>query len=299
MSNLREKIRDMSVSFQSKALATSRRLKLPEAYRELKREWLDLSRWLGLPEISTGIQKELIETAQWLKADIYHTAADRILSILRRFNVRTTLAIAGIIGPMMLTAGDITAALNTTGYNLVRDSISSLALTRIGWLQTIGFLALGLLVEIFTAGLLLNIKKSRWFHLGIAALVIFGFGMLCIGAFNTDPAGSTIKSINGRIHGYATMVSFSLFPVAAWLLSRSFKKDPDWKHMFRYSQVTAIISIVLAVTLQFFKDGNNIFGLVERLVVANIIIWVEVAAINLLRLSFKVRPQVEKPPQTG
>jgi hypothetical protein len=209
-----------------------------------------------------------------------------LLSFSRRLNIVTALALAGILGPLILTAGDLYAGLSTPGYNMIRHSISSLALSPIGWLQTIGFLALGLLVEIFTAGLLFNIKKSRWFHLGIMALVFFGFGMLVIGAFSTDIIGGA-KTLKGTIHGTATIASFSLFPVALYLLALNFKKDPEWRHLYRYSIVAAILSVIFGITLRFFKDGVNYFGLTERILVGNMIIWVEVMAINLLRISFK------------
>jgi hypothetical protein len=155
----------------------------------------------------------------------------------------------------------------------------------IGWLQTIGFLALGLLVEIFTAGLLFNVKGVRGFHLGIVVLVFFGFGMLLIGAFHTDPVGA-VRTIEGRIHGFTATTSFSLFPVALLFLAPSLRKDPGWKNLFLYSAVTFILAVLLGITLRIVQEKSGWFGLVERILVANMIIWVEVAAINLLRLSF-------------
>jgi hypothetical protein len=228
---------------------------------------------------------------------IYRFIRVRTASIYRRLNIRSALAFAGIIGPLMLTGGDLYAGLASPGYSMVRHSISSLALSPIGWLQTIGFLALGLLVEIFAAGLLFNVKKSRWFFPGIAALLIFGFGMLVIGAFATDLVKDA-KTIEGTIHGIATTISFSLFPVALFLLSLSFKKDPDWQHLYRYTVIAGILSVLIAITLQFFEDGVNYFGLVERILVANMIIWVEVMAINLLRLSLRLNPRLENQPET-
>ncbi|MGD0794331.1 MAG: DUF998 domain-containing protein [Dehalococcoidales bacterium] len=230
--------------------------------------------------------------------DIYLPVQSKVLSIARRLNAHSALALAGILAPLMLETGDLTAGLITPYYSLVKNSISSLALSSIGWLQTIGFLALGLLVEIFTAGLLYNVKRSKWFHLGIAAFVLFGFGMLCIGAFNTDiPGGAT--TIKGMIHGLATKVSFSLFPIAVLLLAFNFKKDPDWRCLFKYSIVTCILSVLFAIALSFFKDGANYFGLVERILVANIVIWVEVAGINLMRLSLKRGAPVDNEAQIG
>jgi hypothetical membrane protein len=207
----------------------------------------------------------------------------------KRWNIHTALAIAGIIGPLMLVVGDLTAALSTQGYSMAQNSISSLALTRIGFLQTIGFLALGLLIEIFTAGLLFNMKRDRWFHLGIAIFVLFGFTMLLIGAFRTDPAGTTdaARTIEGRIHGLTAQTAFTLFPFAILFLLPSIRRDPGWKNLFRYTQVTFVLALVLIVIIKVFKEPNSLFGLMERLLVANMILWVEVAAVNLFILSLK------------
>jgi hypothetical membrane protein len=230
--------------------------------------------------------------------NVYFSIQSKLLSFFKRFNIHSVLALAGILGPLALAAGDLTAASSSPGYDLVKNSISSLALTSIGWLQTIGFLALGLLVEIFTAGLLFNVKRARWFHLGIAVFVLFGFGMLLIGAFNTDPVGA-VHTIKGTIHGLAASTDFSLFAIAVLALTPSFKQDPDWQPLSRYSLVTCVLAVLLGVTLRFFKDGSNWFGLVERILVANMIIWVEVAAINLLRLSLRRRKQLDNEGQIG
>ena len=210
----------------------------------------------------------------------------RIPAFVRLLNIHSALAVAGMIGPLMLTIGDLTASLSDPNYSLVRNSISSLALTNIGWLQTIGFLALGLLVEIFAAGLLFNLKGVRWFHAGIALFVLFGFAMLLIGAFRTDAVGA-VRTLEGRIHGLTASTGFSLFPVALLCLMPSIKRDNDWNNLYRYTGVTFILSIVLVVITKIFQEKSGWFGLAERLLVANMILWVEVSAVNLFAISLK------------
>jgi hypothetical protein len=205
---------------------------------------------------------------------------------LSRLNLHSVLAVAGIIGPLLLFIGDLTAALTAPGYRLVNDSISSLALTGIGWLQTIGFLALGLLVEIFTTGLMFSVHRRKWFHLGIAILVFFGFAMLLIGAFHTDPVGID-RTTEGRIHGYMATTAFTLFPIAVLCLLPSLRRDSNWKNIYRYSQVTFYLAVVFLILTRIFQETSGWFGLAERLLVANMIIWVEVSAINLFILSLK------------
>lgn len=90
--------------------------------------------------------------------------------LVGRLDITGILALGGIVGPFVLIIADFTAAFSQHGYNFVRDSISSLALASMGWIQTIGFLAIGLLIELFAAGLLINIRKRTGFGLGISLL---------------------------------------------------------------------------------------------------------------------------------
>ncbi|MHB8105036.1 MAG: DUF998 domain-containing protein [Dehalococcoidales bacterium] len=214
----------------------------------------------------------------------------KVIPFLKLCNIHTGLAVAGIVGPIFLTVGDLSAGIASPGYSIIQNSISSLALTNIGWLQTIGFLVLGLLVEIFTAGLLFNMKPAKRFYLGIAIFVFFGFAMLLIGAFRTDPIGVT-RTIEGRIHGFAASASFLLFPVAILCLLSSIKRDPNWAGFYRYSYVSFILAVALVVSVMFLPDTNFIFGLIERVLVGNAILWVEIAAVNIFVISLKRKAQ--------
>ena len=205
--------------------------------------------------------------------------------IIGTLNIYGFLALAGILGPLVLIIASYTAAFTAPGYNIIRDSISSLALTRIGWLQTIGFLAIGLLVEIYVAGLLFNIRPRRGFHLSVGLLVFFGFELLVTGAFHTNVAGET-PTVEGMIHGIASKTIFVIFPVAVWLISSSIKYDPRWRHLFLYTMLTVVLGFLLIVAL-LLASKIKLFGLFERLLVWNMIAWVEVTAIQLLRLSLR------------
>lgn len=213
--------------------------------------------------------------------------SERFLGAL---DVSGILAMAGIVGPFVLILADIVAAFSQRGYNFSRDSISSLALTPMGWIQTIGFLAIGLLIELFAAGLFINIRKRGGFTLGISLLSFFGFGMLLIGAFRTDPIGG-LRTTEGIIHGAVAAVVFWLFPIAISLLSPSLKNDPQWQGIFPYTVVTSMLALAFAIGKLLLPSPLSWFGLYERLIVANAIIWVEVMAIRLLLLS--VRRQKE------
>lgn len=204
---------------------------------------------------------------------------------IKRLNIHSALAFAGMAGPVVLIVTDIVASSANPGYSLVRDSISSLALAELGWVQTIGFLAIGLLVEIFVAGLLYNIRARWGFHPSITCLVIMGFGLLLLGAFRTEPVGAP-ENTEGIIHNIAATAVFWLFPVSALLIAPSVKHDPYWKNVYKYTIITGILGFILVIMVVILEDTDSSwFGLAERLLVANMIIWVEVMAFKLLYLS--------------
>lgn len=212
------------------------------------------------------------------------------MSSFKRLNINSAPALAGIAGPLILVVGDLAASLSTPSYSMISNSISSLALTPLDWLQTVGFLVMGLLVEVFVAGLFFNIRRARGFHLGIGLLVCLGFGLLLIGAFRMDPAGWP-STIEGTIHSATAYALSLLFPIAILLLAPSLKSDPNWKGTFVYTLVAGVLALALTMGLLWLPDRMGWFGLYQRIAVANVIIWIEVIAVHLLRLSLRQQPK--------
>jgi MFS family permease len=206
----------------------------------------------------------------------------------KRLNIDSVPALVGIVGPVVVIAGDLAASLSTPGYSLVRDSVSSLALRPIGWLQSICFLAMGLLLEIFVAGLFFNIHRARGFRLGIGFLALCGFVLMLIAAFHMDHPGA--PPIDGTIHTIASYGLGLLFPVAIFSLAPSFKSTPNWKNIFIYTLIAGILALALIIGA-FFTEQTGWFGLYERIIIGNALIWVEVVAIHFLRLLLKQEPK--------
>jgi len=206
----------------------------------------------------------------------------------KRLNIDSVPALVGIVGPIVVVVGDLAASLSTPDYSLVSDSVSSLALTSIGWLQSICFLAMALLLEIFVAGLFFNIRRARGFHAGIGLLAFEGFVLMLIAAFHMDAPGAT--TIDGTIHTVASYGLGLLFPIAILTLTPSLKSDPNWKNIFVYTLVAGILALALMIGL-FLFDQRGWFGLYERITIANGLIWVEVVAIHFLRLLLRQEPK--------
>jgi len=202
----------------------------------------------------------------------------------KRLNIDSVPAIVGIVGPIVVIVGDLAASLSTPGYSPIRDSVSSLALTGIGWLQSICFLAMALLLEIFVAGLFFNIRRARGFHAGIVLLAFEGFVLMLIATFHMDHPGA--PPIDGTIHTLASYGLGLLFPIAILSLAPSLKSTPNWKNIFVYTLIAGVLAfgLILGALL---AEQRGWFGLYERIIILNALVWVEVVAIHFLRLLLK------------
>ena len=207
----------------------------------------------------------------------------------KRLNIDSVPALVGIVGPIVVVVGDLAASLSIPGYSLVRDSVSSLALTRIGWLQSICFLAMGLLLVIFVPRFFFNISRARGFRAGIGLLAFFGFVLMLIAAFRMDAPGAP-RTTAGIIHTIASYGLGLLFPIAILSLSPSLKNTPNWRNIFVYTLIAGILAFGLIIGA-FFTEQRGWFGLYERIIIGNALVWVEVVAVHLLRLSLRREPK--------
>ncbi len=203
-------------------------------------------------------------------------------------NIDNVPAIVGIVGPMVVIVGDLAASLSVPGYSPIRDSVSSFALTSLGWLQTICFLAMGLLWEIFTAGLYFTIRRARGFHVGIVFFALCGFVLLLIAAFHMGHSGA--PRIDGTIHNIASYGLGLLFPIAIFLLAPSLRNTPDWRKVFIYTIIAGVLALALIMGA-LFGEQRGWFGLYERIIILNALVWVEVVAIHFLRLLLRQKPK--------
>jgi len=206
----------------------------------------------------------------------------------KHLNIHSVPALVGIVGPIVVAVGDLAASSSVPGYSPVRDSVSSLALTSIGWLQSICFLAMGLLLEIFVAGLFFNIRRARGFHAGIVLLALCGFVLMLIATFHMDHPEA--PPIDGTIHTIASYGLGLLFPIAILSLAPSFKGTPNWKNIFVYTLIAGILALALIMGA-LFAEQRGWFGLYERIIILNALVWVEVVAIHFLRVLLKREPK--------
>jgi hypothetical protein len=164
-----------------------------------------------------------------------------------------------------------------------------------GWLLTVGLIGLGLGSLALTVGIMpTEHGPSMW--AGRCFLGTWSGCVLLSGIFAADPPGHWDKppSTSGMIHGDVAMLAFLALPVAAWLLSRSFRHDVRWQWLSGLSFALAVamtaslIAFAISLAPVFVTDGPpRLLGFTERILLAVNCAWLGVIAFALLRLGPK------------
>ena len=194
-------------------------------------------------------------------------------------------AAAGMIGSVLFAATLLTLTVVQydfmlgLGWRPLGDPAgawpSGLALGPYGWAQVANFVLSGILLMIFAAGLHFGATDGRGSRVGPALLLVAGASMALMG-FETDPIQSTgPRTLHNLIHDLA----FALFVLALlpsfFFLWRRFREDALWRSHARHTLITGVLA-----TLLLFLPGVAYY-----LFLAVVLVWFEITAVRLWRLS--------------
>ena len=195
------------------------------------------------------------------------------------------LAIAGIVLYVVL---DIVAQALPPHYNPITQAESDLAVGQYGFVMTANFVVRGLLSLALIAGLSRGVAPAARSRAGLALLGAWAVGAFLLALFPTD-VGSHV-SAHGAVHLVVALLAFIAAVVGEVLIAARLGADPRWAPL---RPALLAIAIIGAVALLFLFAGNGhavtravgpIFGLVERVFIGLVLLWMLVAAVRLLRL---------------
>jgi hypothetical protein len=194
-------------------------------------------------------------------------------------------AFAGTVGPilfgvvlMVLTAVQYDFMIGI-GWRPLEDPAgawpSGLALGPYGWAQVLNFVVSGLLLMLLAVGLHCTATSEHRSRIGPTLLFVAGAAMALMG-FNTDPI---LREGPRTLHGLVHDLAFALFVLSLlsslFFLWRSLRRDAPWRGHARYTLATGVIATLLI----------SLPGVAYYLFIAVVLVWMEVTAIQLWRLS--------------
>ena len=204
----------------------------------------------------------------------------------RLVNVQRLLAICGIAGPVLYVIVLITLGALEPNYSHLSQTMSELGAVDAKYsivMNTAGFSLLGLLLIAFAISLDCGIGTSRFSKLGPALLVLLGLISIMIGIFPCDPDSLEVTT-TGKIHTAFVVMAVITMTLALLAISPRLWGDDRWRSYVAYTLWTVLMMLIVAAIYRFgvFESWK---GALERILMAVPLIWMEVMAIRLFRLS--------------
>ncbi|UCG30910.1 MAG: DUF998 domain-containing protein [candidate division WOR-3 bacterium] len=205
----------------------------------------------------------------------------------------------GIFGPTAFLLNDIIGGIVTPNYSYIENTISDL--TKAGTQHTYLLGSIILLISAlmgiaFGIGIIsrFQYKHAKLVFLGGLFLVIIGiFTGLTGTIFPQDPIGQEL-TFPGTVHIILVGISLLLTFPALLMIGIGLDKTNDWRAFRLYTFISVIISFIfggLSAILAF--NEIALLGLVERISVYTIQIWIAILAYRLITEERRVQIDLE------
>jgi hypothetical membrane protein len=219
---------------------------------------------------------------------------------MRTVGSRLVLSWLAVLAPIAFTIAWIVAEVLQDGYSPRRDYISELAAldARHAWIMITGFLLLGAGTVALGAGLA-GALRGRPARIGSILLALAGVGIIVAGLARND-CRSRLDACAARIdagdvswhsvtHDLVSLVVFLALIAAPLVFARALRGDESWRDLRAYSITTGVVGLGLLVLL-FSGVTGSWTGVVQRVLVTVLLLWVAILGARLIRLS-RVRPR--------
>ncbi len=184
---------------------------------------------------------------------------------------------------------DVIAQALPPHYNPISQAESDLAVGPYGIIMTLNFVLRGLLSLALVAALALAISRPALSRAGLVLVGLWAVGAFLLAIFPTDIAGQTVTQ-HGKIHLLVASLAFLCGVIGELLLSWRFARDERWRALGSPSRVIAILALVALVAVVLGTSSAalaHVFGLIERIFIGLVLLWMLVIALQLRALLAK------------
>jgi hypothetical membrane protein len=189
-----------------------------------------------------------------------------------------------IVGIALYLALDVVAQLLPPHYSPVREVESDLAVGPNGYVMTINFVVRGCLLLALVAGLIQGVAAQARSTVGIVLIGIWAVSAFLLALFPTDV--NSRLTVHGGIHLLVALVAFCAVAVGELLVSLRIGADTRWTSLRPYLLVCSIATLVALLAELVgvrVSEAFGIGGLVERLFLGLVLLWMLLVAIRLVR----------------
>ena len=203
---------------------------------------------------------------------------------LRLFINRKTGVGTVIAGPVLIIAITIVLESIQPGYDRVHDTLSGLVWGHLGWLETGCFFLFALVLVALALNLNQNSNSRRILRFAILMVFLMSAGFVTIAIIPTNAPGEP-TTLTVSIHRFTAGLICFLFPVVCLSIARGLRGDSTLNRIRILSLVTGCIGILLSIAgMLIIVTETPWKGAIERIILANGILWIEVIGIRLMSI---------------
>jgi hypothetical protein len=194
-------------------------------------------------------------------------------------------AIIAMVCPILLLIILVIVAPSIPNYNPFMGLISTLSLGNFGWLGVLFFALSAITILAFARGLSGSIELDRKTRTALTLLYLTAVCLLSLIFIDIDHEHG-IWTLKRVIHWTIASVATAFFTVSCYSIARSLKGNASWHGIPAFTVVLALITVVVGACMAF-NVRSGLVGLLERLIMASGVIWVEVMSFRIFRLCRK------------
>ncbi len=198
------------------------------------------------------------------------------------------LGMAGIIGSLLFVIIMLTLDAIQPGDNPIVKTISELVYGSYGWLQTLAFIAFGILFLAFVVRLYSMTRRKIGSITGASFFSVTGISFFLVAAYPAQTGGLEM-TFQGLMHNsFAGLISAS-FIIGCIAFAFHFRRDPHWRGYWPYTILTVVLCLAFALLWAVIPPEWQLRGLSERLLLISGFAWVSFVSLKMVRACARSR----------
>jgi hypothetical protein len=192
-----------------------------------------------------------------------------------------TIATIAIVGVAYFAGIIVVLHFLRPDLNPIGQPASQYALGPYGFLMSSAFFSMAVAAFALVIGLYQGTSQPARSRLGLVLLALWGVGVSLAMLFPMDPDGAP-ATLGGTIHNVTGPLAFLSVTAGTLILSQRFKKDENWRPIYRAALVLSIILLpAFLLTFLSFVTQAGFTGLAQRIFLAALVAWMALTAAHL------------------
>ncbi len=195
--------------------------------------------------------------------------------------VHGAFSLTGVITPSVYAGLTVAVHVLNPRDGWIQYTLSDLALTHYGWIETLSICVLAVCAMAVGVGLYRTALQRRETRIALAMFVVTSLALFAIAGFKSSDTAAVTPFV--LIHRASVGVLTFCFPVACLTMVPALRSDPMWKSLAWFSAIAGLIGIALDIAGAAMPRDlqHQVAGLWEKLFMADGVVWCQVFAVKL------------------